>query len=280
MKPIHLIGSGGFIGKAIQRQAGEVALHYWSHASNNPDNFFDLLNPSSWQALLSCKPETVILLSWPGLPNYQQSFHITRNLPATVELVEQLIAAGLKRIVVAGTCYEYGLQNGALQEDQPTDPLNLYAIAKDSARRAIANLCDQHEVSWAWLRIFYPYGEGQNPKSLLPSLEKAIQAGEASFSMSSGRQLRDFVAVEEVADQLLLLATHPKAAGIYNGGSGKPQSLSEVVEAKIAALGGSIQLKRGDYPDRADEPLAFWADMTRFGNLNFDGHTSNKPIEA
>jgi len=280
VKPIHLIGSGGFIGNAVQCQAGEIALHCWSHASNNPDNFFDLLNPSSWHSLLSCKPETVVLLSWPGLPNYQQSFHITRNLPATVQIVEQLIAAGLKRIVVAGTCYEYGLQNGALQEDQLTDPLNLYAIAKDSARRAVANLCNQHEVSWVWLRIFYPYGEGQNPKSLLPSLEQAIQAGEASFSMSSGRQLRDFIAVEEVADQLLLLATHPKAAGIYNGGSGKPQSLREVVEAKIAALGGSIELRRGDYSDRSDEPLAFWADMTRVGNLNFDAHTSNKPIEA
>jgi len=181
--------------------------------------------------------------------------------------VEHLIAAGLKRIVVAGTCYEYGLQNGALQEYQPTEPINFYAIAKDSARRALANLCDQHEVIWSWLRIFYAYGEGQNPKSLLLSLEQAIHAGEASFSMSSGRQLRDFIAVEEVADQLLLLATHPKAAGIYNGGSGKPQSLSEVVEAKIAALGGSIKLKRGDYPDRSDEPLAFWADMSRLKSL-------------
>jgi len=267
VKPIHLIGSGGFIGKAIQRQAGEVALRYWSHANNNPLNCFDLLNQSSWQALLNCKPETVILLSWPGLPNYQKSYHITANLPAIIRFVEHLIAAGLKRIVVAGTCYEYGLQNGALQEYQPTEPINFYAIAKDSARRALANLCDQHEVIWSWLRIFYAYGEGQNPKSLLLSLEQAIHAGEASFSMSSGRQLRDFIAVEEVADQLLLLATHPKAAGIYNGGSGKPQSLSEVVEAKIAALGGSIKLKRGDYPDRSDEPLAFWADMSRLKSL-------------
>jgi len=276
VKPIHLIGSNGFIGKAIQRQAAEITLSCWSHTSNHPDRCFDLLNPNTWQSLLSSKPETVILLSWPGLPNYQQSFHITRNLPTTVQLLEQLIAAGLKRIVVAGTCYEYGLQNGSLKEDQPTDPVNLYAIAKDSLRRTVGNLCDQLDVSWAWLRIFYPFGEGQNPKSLLPSLDQAIQAGKPTFSMSSGRQLRDFVAVDDLADQLLLLATHPQAVGIYNGGSGKPQSLREVVEARIAALGGSIEPRRGDYPDRSDEPVAFWADMTRLHSLNFDGHPYNE----
>ena len=276
MKPIHLIGSNGFIGKAIQRQSAEITVACWSHTGNDPESCFDLLNSSTWQSLLSSKPETVILLSWPGLPNYQQSFHVTRNLPCTVQLVEQLIASGLKRIVVAGTCYEYGLQDGALKEDQPTDPVNLYAIAKDSLRRVVGNLCDQHQVSWAWLRIFYPFGEGQNPKSLLPSLDLAIQAGQSTFSMSSGRQLRDFVAVDVVADQLVLLASQPKAVGVYNGGSGKPQSLREVVEDRIEALDGSIQLRRGDYPDRSDEPVAFWADMTRLHSLNFDGHPYNE----
>lgn len=274
MKPIHLIGSGGFIGKAVQRQGGEIGLHCWSHASENPGNSFDLLNSKSWDQLLRCKPETVILLSWPGLPNYQKSFHITQNLPATVALVEQLIRAGIKRIVIAGTCYEYGLQNGPLQEDQPTNPVNLYAIAKDSLRRTVASLCDQHQVSWCWLRIFYPYGEGQNPKSLLPLLEQAIQAGEATFPMSSGRQLRDFVPVDVIAEQLLLLATHPESYGIYNGGSGCPQSLRELVEARIRSLGGSIQLKLGAFADRNDEPLAFWADITKIERLNNQRATS------
>lgn len=267
MKPIHLIGSNGFIGKALQRQAGELSLYCWSHSNKSQDYFFDLLNQQSWDSLLSCNPETAILLSWPGLPNYQQSFHITRNLPATVHLVEKLISAGLKRIVVAGTCYEYGLKNGALKDCLTTDPINLYAVAKDSARKSVAIICDQHGVNWSWLRIFYPYGQGQNPKSLLSSLDQAIEDGDLTFSMSSGRQIRDFIAVDDLATQLLLLATHPKASGIYNGGSGQPQSLREVVEARIDSVGSSIQVRRGDRPDRLDEPLAFWADMRRWQEL-------------
>ena len=68
-----------------------------------------------------------MLLSWPGLPNYNEIFHVTRNLTACIALFEQLAASGLKRILVAGSCYEYGLQNGPLKEDQPTDPQSCYA---------------------------------------------------------------------------------------------------------------------------------------------------------
>ncbi len=273
MTTIHLLGSEGFIGKALQREAGGLSMHCWSHRESDPEQHFDLLDPSSWQSLLNQNPTHAILLSWPGLPNYQEPFHITRNLPACVELIEQLAAAGLQRLVVAGTCYEYGLQNGPLKEDQFTDPANCYAIAKDSLRRVIASRYTQQDLQWCWARIFYPYGNGQNPNSLLPTLLKALETGEEFFPMGSGRQLRDFIDVKEVARQLLTLATHQDAAGIYNVGSGKPRSVLEMVEEAVEAHGGNIQLKRGVYQDRSDEPLAFWAHMNNFQALQSIPHT-------
>lgn len=267
MTTIHLIGSEGFIGRAVQREADVQALHCWSHSQSNHEHHFNLLDSSSWEGLLKQRPTHVILLSWPGLPHYQKHFHVTRNLPACVELVEQLMSAGLQKLVIAGTCYEYGLQNGPLEENHLTDPVNCYAIAKDSLRRTIAILCEVQKVSWSWLRIFYPFGDGQNPQSLLPSLSRAIAQGDSVFPMSSGRQIRDFVHVQDVAQQLLLLATHPQAHGVYNGGSGHARSLREIVESRIDELDSQITINRGVYPDREDEPLAFWADMNRFESL-------------
>jgi nucleoside-diphosphate-sugar epimerase len=264
---IHLLGSEGFIGRALQREAGDLQLHCWSHRQSDPEHHFDLLDSSSWRALLKCQPTHAILLSWPGLPNYQELFHVTRNLPACVELIEQLVASGLQRLVVAGTCYEYGLQNGPLKEDQLTDPVNNYAIAKDSLRRVIASRYSQQDLQWCWARIFYPFGNGQNPKSLLPSLLKALETGAESFPMGSGRQLRDFIDVQQVARHLLILSMHQDAAGIYNVGSGIPRSVLEMAEEAIASHGVNIRLKRGVYPDRSDEPLAFWADMNKFKAL-------------
>ena len=88
--------------------------------------------------------------------------------------------------------------------------------------------------------------------------------------MSSGHQLRDFVDVREVAGQLLTLAMHQDAAGVYNCGSGVPRSVLEIAEDTIGAHGGSIQLQRGVYPDRSDEPVAFWAEMQKFKTLQPD----------
>ena len=264
MTTIHLLGSEGFIGRALQREADGLQLHCWSHGQSDPLHHFDLLDASSWQSLLKCQPTHAILLSWPGLPNYQEPFHVTRNLPACVELIEQMVEAGLKRLVVAGTCYEYGLQNGSLSEDQCTDPVNCYAIAKDSLRRVISCRYSQNGFQWCWARIFYPFGQGQNPNSLLPSLLKALESGEKSFPMGSGRQIRDFIDVKEVARQLLTLAKNQDATGIYNLGSGIPRSVLEMAEETAASYGGTIQLKRGVYQDRSDEPLAFWAQMDKF----------------
>jgi nucleoside-diphosphate-sugar epimerase len=265
---IHLLGSEGFIGRALQSEACEHQLHCWSHRLSEPEHHFDLLNPSSWQQLLDCQPTHVILLSWPGLPNYYEPFHINRNLPACIELIDLLVAAGLQRLVVAGTCYEYGLQSGPLKEDQLTDPVNCYAIAKDSLRRFIASRNTQQRLKWCWARIFYPFGNGQNPNSLLPSLQRAIDQGDAEFAMSSGRQIRDFVPVEQVAKLLLRLSTHSQAQGIYNFGTGRPVSLRELAEVRIAESLSSMALKLGVYPDRQDEPLAFWADTTKIDRLS------------
>lgn len=267
MTMIHLLGSEGFIGRAIQRQAGQLELRCWSHRKSDSEHHFDLLNPSSWQVLLKCQPTHVILLSWPGLPNYQEPFHVTRNLPACVELIEQLVASGLQRIVIAGTCYEYGLQNGPLREDQLADPVNSYAIAKDSLRRLIASRYNQQALQWCWARIFYAFGDGQNPNSLFPSLQRAIDQGDAEFAMSSGRQVRDYITVDEVAKNLLRLSTHSRAQGIYNCGSGRPASLRELAEERIAQSLSSTILRLGVYPDRQDEPLAFWADTSKMDKL-------------
>ena len=267
MATIHLLGSEGFIGRAIQRESRDFVLHCWSHVHNDPEHHFNLLDASKWKALLEQHPTHVVLLSWPGLPNYNEPFHVSRNLPACIDLVEQLIAVGLKRIVIAGTCYEYGIKNGPLAESELTSPVNCYAIAKDALRKTIASRCKSSEIAWCWLRIFYPFGEGQNPKSLLPSLQNAIEQGHATFPMSSGRQLRDFIPVEDIARQLLLLAADQRAYGIYNGGSGRPRSLREIVECRVNELDSQITIDRGVYPDREDEPLAFWADMSRMSTL-------------
>ena len=73
--------------------------------------------------------------------------------------------------------------------------------------------------------------------------------------------------MQDVGRQLMTLAIHQDAAGIYNVGSGVPHSVLEMAEEIILGHGSTIRLKRWAYPDRSDEPLAFWAHMDKFHAL-------------
>lgn len=268
MDLIHVVGSDGFIGRHLQAQASlrRVSLHSWSHRSKSDGNYFDLLNTSTWGNLLHARPKTIILLSWPGLPNYNKTFHLTRNLPACVELLEALVACGLRTIVITGTCYEYGLSEGSLAESVPTNPVNYYAIAKDSLRRAAQYVSSARDLQLCWLRIFYPYGPGQNKRSLYPTLMNAIMGGKQFFEMSQGHLIRDFLKVEIVASHILSLALSSTANGIYNIGSGEPCSVLDFADRLVRKYDSQLVLKPGRIPVRDDEPKAFWADMTRFNS--------------
>ena len=264
---VHLLGGNGFIGSAIKQYSNvfsPVKLICWSHRPSVGDHFFDLFTPESWINLCNAQPEVVLFLSWPGLPDYNGTFHLIRNMPMAFQLFEALASSGCQKIVVSGTCYEYGLQNGCLREDSPVHPCNLYGIAKNALREGLELLCKSSSIKMAWARIFYPYGSQQNPRSLYPSLIKAINANQETFHISSGRQIRDFIEVSIVAQQLMQITLDPSAEGIFNCGSGLPLSVLEFAEKIVLERGSPMLVKRSTLPDRQDEPLAFWADMTNF----------------
>lgn len=264
---LHLIGASGFIGQSIQHLQPHN-IHCWSSKPSLGHDYFDIYNADSWSPLLSANPDTVILLSWPGLPNYSNTSHLNQNLPANIKLVEALVGAGCKHIIFAGTCYEYGLQYGPLGEDLPTQPCNHYSIAKDALRRAASIICMQAEVRWTWFRIFYPYGEMQRSNSLYPSLLNAINSKELTFSMSSAHKIRDFIPISNVASAFINAAKSSTENGVVNLGSGIPQSLEGFARKICSDSRSQIKLNFGVYPDRQDEPLAFWANTQKAKMLN------------
>jgi nucleoside-diphosphate-sugar epimerase len=203
--------------------------------------------------------DVLVHLAWPGLPNYRDFFHIGRNLPADLAFLEAAVAAGTRQLMVAGTCLEYGMQYGPLTEEMETSPHTPYGFAKDALRKSLEMLQKQQPFTLQWLRLFYMYGEGQNPNSLLAQLDRAIERGDAVFNMSAGDQLRDYLPVEEVAADFVRAATNPeRCSGVINCCSGRPTSVFDLVRQRCEARASSIQLNRGHYPYPDYEPMAFW----------------------
>nr|WP_225778693.1 NAD(P)-dependent oxidoreductase [Pseudomonas sp. Marseille-Q3773] len=206
-------------------------------------------------------------LAWPGLPNYQALFHLEQNLMADYRFVKLAVEAGVAQVLVTGTCFEYGMQSGPLDEHCPARPANPYGLAKHSLHQFLQALQMHRPFTLQWARLFYLHGEGQNPNSLLAALDRAIDSKAAVFDMSAGEQLRDFQPVTEAARQLAGLLHCTGFSGVVNCASGRPVAVRSLVEQRLRERGAELLLNLGHYPYPSHEPMAFWAVTDRLEQL-------------
>jgi nucleoside-diphosphate-sugar epimerase len=185
------------------------------------------------------------------------------NLTAVLTLVEQARLAGIRRYVVAGTCFEYGRSGeryGAIPTNAPLEPTNRYAASKAAASIALAQWADEHNMNLEILRVFHVYGEGETATRFWPSLRHAALAGE-DFSMTAGEQIRDFLLVQDVAAIFLARAVkqpcNHHAVGFFNLGSGVPCTLAEFARNWWHYWGAQGLLLIGERPYRSGEVMRY-----------------------
>lgn len=276
---ILVTGASGFVGRHLV-----AALLKRGHAVTAVGRDRARLEPMPWREqvnFVTCDlhaaadsvpdqlgiPDALVHLAWPGLPNYRELFHFETNLPADYRFIKQMVEAGTRQVLITGTCFEYGMQNGLLTEDTPSLPDNPYGLAKDSLRLFLQALQSRRDFTLQWVRLFYLHGPGQNPNSVLAQLDRAIDAGDASFNMSSGEQLRDYLPIEDAAEDLAGLVAQKKFSGVVNCCSGRPISIRRLVEQRLVQRGARIELNLGHYPYPQHEPFAFWGSRQRLDQV-------------
>ncbi len=274
---IAVTGAAGFVGRyvmaeldarglggiAVTREAGRLA----DRLSRERIVEMDISAPGGDAYERLGRPDVVIHLAWQGLPNYKSLHHFETELPIQYRFLKGLIDAGLPSLLVTGTCFEYGMQSGPLSESAPAKPTNPYGFAKDALRQQLQYLQASKAFNLTWARLFFVYGEGQPKGSIYPQLKEAVGRGDASFNMSGGEQLRDFVSVEEVARQIARLAATGTGHGILNICTGKPISVRNFAERWLREKNWDIKLNLGHYPYPDHEPMAFWGTRDRLDSI-------------
>ena len=284
MKSVLITGASGFIGHHVINYLVKNHKHEYSIIATSSniekvrdEQWFNLVDYVPFDLTkMNCfdnyfeyfnKPDILIHLAWEGLPNYKSLFHFEENLPRHYNFIKNLVQHGLSDITVTGTCFEYGMQEGCLTESLLSNPSNPYALAKDTLRKFLEEFKKKHPFSLKWVRLFYMYGEGQNPNSLFSQLDKALENGDAVFNMSGGEQVRDYLPVEQVAKNIVQIATKQNVEGIINCGSGNPVTVKKMVEDYLTIKNKSIKLNTGFYPYNDFEPMKFWADITKLNTI-------------
>jgi len=223
----------------------------------------DLLDPGESRRIMhEVRPSHLLHLAWYTVHGqFWQSTENLRWVSASLDLLARFAEAnGGSRCVFAGTCAEYEWTGRPLAEDSPRRPASLYGVCKNALQEICAAAAKEYGLSAGWGRIFLPYGPHEDHRRVIPTAISRLLRGEAA-EFGDGKQLRDFMHVQDLAGALVALLQSPHE-GPMNLASGQPVELGEVL-GRIGHLIGRPELLRiGTRPLRPGEPLSLTADVS------------------
>jgi dTDP-6-deoxy-L-talose 4-dehydrogenase (NAD+) len=174
--------------------------------------------------------DVAVHLAWYVEPGkYQFSDKNMDCLIGTLFMGRAAAAAGVKRFVGVGTCFEYRMSDQPLSVETQLAPSSPYAACKAAAYLAMSQTLPQLGVQFAWCRLFYLYGEGEDSRRLVPTLRQCLHEGRTA-DLTSGNQVRDFLDVRE-AGRLLADIAMSDQSGALNVCSGQPVTVRKLAES-------------------------------------------------
>jgi nucleoside-diphosphate-sugar epimerase len=268
---VLITGASGFVGRhclaplcdtfdevhaTYTREAVAVDSRVRWHRTN-------LLDPMAVDTLIAAtRPTHLLHLAW--VTEHGKYVHALENtawLSASVRLASKFEEFGGRRIVTAGTCFEYDLRHGHCHErNTPTAPATLYGSCKHALRLANDTSAAQ-SLSTAHARLFYLFGPHEDSRRLVPSIAQSLLAGRPART-SHGEQLRDYLCSIDAGSALVALLAS-EVRGPVNIASGAPVRLKELIGLLGEKLGRSDLIELGALATRPDEPPVITADISR-----------------
>ncbi len=165
------------------------------------------------------------------------------NVDGTIQVMLGAAAAGVRRVVMAGSSSVYGASPELpRRETQRPDPRSPYAVSKLAGEQYLHTLGELHGIETVVLRYFNVFGPAQDPASqyaaVVPKFITAALDGVAPVVHGDGRQSRDFTFIDNVVSANLLAATVPGVTGLTaNVGCGGRFDLLDLLDRIGAAVG-------------------------------------------
>ncbi|MEC4596525.1 NAD-dependent epimerase/dehydratase family protein [Burkholderia vietnamiensis] len=256
-----LLGGGGFIGAAVAdeliRAGSSIRIlerpevHPPQPRVNHPSvewmpgNFLDQGDIARAVAGVDAVVH-LVSTTLPKSSNDDPVFDIQSNVGGTLQLLDQMVKRGVKRVVFAssgGTVYG-APEHMPIREDHPTNPLVSYGIAKLTIEKYLALYRCQYGLEPVVLRVANPYGWGQRLGVAQGAVGEFINralSDERIDIWGDGSVVRDYVYVSDVARAFCLALGYQGAEGVFNIGSGVGTSLNDLITLIEVILGHSIE---------------------------------------
>lgn len=270
---VAVIGGSGTIGENLLKQLVKtknkiISTYCINHVKKDRKIFWKKLdiskNKKNFYKYLG-KPDIVINLAWPDLPNYKLKKHfITYKLQKRFNY--NLINNGLKNLIVLGTCYEIGKKKNEIFEYTKPEPIIPYAVAKLKLLKSLQKLKRKKNFKLTWLRPFFVYGINKKRKTLY-TLIKDLEKKRIQKLEVSGNLVRDFVPINFLSKVIIKLINLDNNFDIINVCSGKGISIKEFIKKKIKNKNLLNKIDMNGVNKNNFEPNCFWGNNLKLNTI-------------
>ncbi|MBX7172158.1 MAG: dTDP-glucose 4,6-dehydratase [Pyrinomonadaceae bacterium] len=267
MKKIFVTGGSGFIGSAFIRLALDELPEYeiinfdaLTYAGN-PDNLNDV-EDSRYSFIYgdivdrdkvykSLTEEVEIIINFAAESHVDRSIQsadkfVQTNILGTQVLLDAARHFGVKRFVQISTDEVMGSlpedKTAFFTENSPYAPNSPYAASKAGAEHLVRAAHETFGLDTIITRCGNNYGPRQFPEKLIPLLIANALNDEPIPVYGDGRNVRDWIFVEDHCRAILAAMKQGKSGGIYNIGARNEQHNIDIVESILDALGKSRSL--------------------------------------
>lgn len=262
MKNILVFGANSFIGRALVKKLyskkynvieviGENDLEIKSNLINGKLVRCNLANiESELENKINDTIDVIYFFAWDGLDLSGLSDYSKQvmNIKNMLDLLKVSKNFGCKKFIGAGSITQQEL----LRDEGRfylTDKHKYYRSAQQTCEDMGRALATELNIDFIWPMITNVYGVGEKSPRLINSLIKSLLVGK-DFCTSDGKQLYDFIYIDDVAEIYLRLGSSGQNNRRYIIGSGKPRELREYLISIYNLIDTTAELKIGKFEYR------------------------------
>ncbi|QPC91709.1 NAD(P)-dependent oxidoreductase [Mesorhizobium sp. INR15] len=229
MASILVTGGLGYTGRTIVRQLAAQGINVVSYNRDYSELATDFVTavqgelydvPRLVRTIEKYGVDRIIhtaAMSHPDLSIDLPLTTVVANIDGTVNVMEAMRLAGIKRLVNFSSETVYGNHAGPIDENSTTTPTTPYGVTKVAIEHFGRVYNELYGLQTVSLRFSEVYGPGNRMPQILRDIVKTVLRGEPFVMESGSDHLFHFIHTEDVAHAAILAATSETMKGsVFN----------------------------------------------------------------